>query len=184
MNDLLWGSTSAKTGIDITKYPSVLKHLQQWQPQLEKRCDKGDLWWELRACAYYGGLERSKIIFPDIAKESRFTFDADGKYLGNTAYFIPTDDLYLLGILNSSSVWSFCKQKCSVIGDANKNGRLRLFKQFVETIPIPLATETERKAISKLVQKCLMAKGVGCQQWDLEIDLRVAKLYGIEENQI
>jgi hypothetical protein len=173
----------AKTGVDISKYPSILNHLQQWQPQLEKRCDKGNYWWELRACAYYAALDRSKIIFPDIAKESRFTFDPDGKYLGNTAYFIPTDDLYLLGVLNSSSVWSFCQEKCSVIGDAGNNGRLRLFKQFVETIPIPPASKAKRKAISKLVQKCLTAGGVGCEQWEREIDLRVAKLYGFDENQ-
>jgi type I restriction-modification system DNA methylase subunit len=173
----------AKTGIDISKYPSILNHLQQWQPQLEKRCDRGNYWWELRACAYYAAMDRSKIIFPDLAKESRFTFDPDGKYLGNTAYFIPTDDLYLLGVLNSSSVWSFCKQKCSVNGDAGNNGRLRLFKQFVETIPIPPASKAERKEISKLVQKCLTAGGVGCEQWDREIDLRVAKLYGFERNQ-
>jgi type I restriction-modification system DNA methylase subunit len=173
----------AKTGIDISKYPSILNHLQQWQPQLEKRCDKGNHWWELRACAYYAALDRSKIIFPDIAKESRFTFDPDGKYLGNTAYFIPTEDLYLLGVLNSSSVWSFCKEKCSVNGDAGNNGRLRLFKQFVETIPIPSASKAQQKAISKLVQKCLTAKGVGCEQLDREIDLRVAKLYGFDQNQ-
>jgi len=171
-----------KSGIDITKYPLILNHLQKWQPQLEQRSDKGEHWWELRACAYYAALDRAKIIFPDIAKESRFTLDPDGKYLGNTAYFIPTDDLYLLGVLNSSSVWSFCQEKCSVIGDAGNNGRLRLFKQFVETIPIPPAGKAERKAVSKLVQKCLTAKGVGCERWNRQIDLLVAKLYGVDEN--
>jgi TaqI-like C-terminal specificity domain/Eco57I restriction-modification methylase len=169
-------------GIDIKKYPAIFNHLQQWQPQLEKRCDKGNHWWKLRSCAYYAAFGQPKIIFPDIAKESRFTFDVDGKYLSNTSYCIPGNDLYLLGILNSSSVWDFCKEKCSVIGDADKNGRLRLIRQSVETIPIPQASEIEKKAISKLVQKCLDAKGVGCEAWEKEIDIRVAKLYGFEDN--
>jgi hypothetical protein len=35
------------------------------------------------------------------------------------------------------------------------------------------------KAISALVQKCLDAKGVDCEEWDREIDGRVAALYGL-----
>jgi hypothetical protein len=47
---------------------------------------------------------------------------------------------------------------------------------------IPQAREIDRKAIAKLVQKCLDAKGVGCEAWEKEIDVRVAKLYGFEDN--
>lgn len=47
-------------------------------------------------------------------------------------------------------------------------------------VPIPQANEIERKMISKLVQKCLDAKGVGCETWEKEIDIRVAKLYGFD----
>ena len=30
-------------------------------------------------------------------------------------------------------------------------------------------------------QKCLDAKGEGCEKWETEINHRVAKLYGLEE---
>ncbi|MGI8911074.1 MAG: hypothetical protein ACR2JR_11065 [Rubrobacteraceae bacterium] len=30
-----------------------------------------------------------------------------------------------------------------------------------------------------LVRKCLDAKGVGCEEWEAEIDGRVAKSYGL-----
>lgn len=46
-------------------------------------------------------------------------------------------------------------------------------------VPIPNASNTEREAISKLVQKCLDAKGVGCEAWEKEIDERVTALYGL-----
>ncbi|CCI33891.1 hypothetical protein MICAI_500003 [Microcystis sp. T1-4] len=39
--------------------------------------------------------------------------------------------------------------------------------------------ETEKKPIIKLVQKCLDAKGVNCEEWEKEIDERVAALYGL-----
>ena len=58
-------------------------------------------------------------------------------------------------------------------------GNLRFFKQYVEQIPIPKASNSEKEAISQLVQKCLDAKGVGCEAWEKEIDDRVAALYGL-----
>jgi len=39
-------------GVPIKNYPAIFKHLKQFQPQLEKRWDKGNFWWELRACDY------------------------------------------------------------------------------------------------------------------------------------
>ncbi|MBA3389173.1 MAG: hypothetical protein M3397_05475 [Actinomycetota bacterium] len=37
-----------------------------------------------------------------------------------------------------------------------------------------------REEISALVEKCLEAKGVGCEEFEREIDERVAALYGLE----
>jgi hypothetical protein len=81
-------------------------------------------------------FENPKIIYPDIAKESRATLDREGFYCSNTAYFIPTENLYLLGILNSKIVFTYFKQNASVLGDAEKGGRLRWFRQDVLKIPI------------------------------------------------
>ncbi|MDO8587577.1 MAG: hypothetical protein Q7T82_11115 [Armatimonadota bacterium] len=40
-------------------------------------------------------------------------------------------------------------------------------------------TQPDRAAIAALAQKCLDAKGVGCEAWEKEIDDRVAALYGL-----
>ena len=89
-----WSASPKKYGGDT----------QQWQSALEKRGDKGKYWWELRACDYYDAFEKPKIMFPDIAKELRFSLDRTKIYGNNTMYFIPIDDLYLLGLLNSSII--------------------------------------------------------------------------------
>lgn len=162
-------------GINIKHYPAIFKHLKQWQKELENRGDKGKYWWELRACKYYDAFNKPKIIFPDIAKELRFSFNTTGVYLNNTSYFMPTDDLFLLGVINSSCVENFYIEVSSQI----RGGYLRFFRQYVEKIPIPNASITEREAISKLVQKCLDAKGVNCEAWEKEIDERVAALYDL-----
>ncbi len=168
-----------KIGVDMARYPAIMQHLCQWQPELEKRADQGNHFWELRACAYYNAFDKPKIMYPEIAKEERFAFDIHGTYPLKTAFSIPVNDLYLLGVLNSSAAWEYLKNVCSVLGDENKGGRLTLQSIFVSKLPIPNAPDTERAAIAALVQKCLDAKGVDCGAWEGEINARVAALYGL-----
>jgi len=44
------------------------------------------------------------------------------------------------------------------------------------TVARPLS---DRTTICALVQKCLDAKGAGCEAWEAEINARVAALYGL-----
>ncbi|MDX1521983.1 MAG: N-6 DNA methylase, partial [Anaerolineae bacterium] len=53
-------------GVQIDRYPAIFEHLKQHQAKLQKRWDKGNHWWELRACDYYDLFEQPKIIYPDI----------------------------------------------------------------------------------------------------------------------
>ena len=164
-----------KIGVDISKYPAIFQHLLNWQTELETRADQGNHWWELRACGYYDAFDEAKIIYPDIAVGMRFAYDDGGVFTNNTAYFIAADDLFLLGLLNTELVERFyCELSAQVRG-----GYLRFFRQYVEQIPIPPSSSSERAAISALVQKCLDAKGVGCKEWEKEINERVAVLYGL-----
>ena len=166
-------------GVDISELKSVIEHLKPYREQLENRATK-QKWYELQQpqLKYSKEFEKPKIVYPDIAKESRFTLDHDNLYLLNSIYFISSSDLYLLGILNSSIVWDWLKIKCWTTSD-EKKGRLQIFRQYMLTLPIPLASESEKEPIIKLVQKCLDAKGVNCEEWEKEIDERVAALYGL-----
>lgn len=119
-------------GIQIKQYPAVFKYLTQFQKQLEKRWDKGKHWWELRACDYYDALAQPKIVFPDIAATCRFALDREGRFLGNTGYFIRGDDLFLLALLNSAAVLTWYKSQLAVY----RGGYLRFFDQDVKKIPI------------------------------------------------
>lgn len=168
-----------KIGVDIKRYPAVFRHLKHWQPQLERRQDQGEHWWELRACAYYAEFEKSKVVIPDIAKEPRFAFDKDRIFVGNTVYFIPSDDVYLCAILNSAVMWGYCCHKLTVLGDVEKGGRLRFLRQFVTALPIVNAPTHERARITALARDCIAAHGQGCEDLERELDERVATLYGL-----
>ncbi len=124
---------------------------------------------------YVNFFDKPKIVYPEIAKEPRFAFDTKGVFTNNKAYIIAVDDLYLLGVLNSKLVWEYLKITCSeLLGKS-----LELRSIYMNKIPIPNASTTEREAISKLVQKCLDAKGVNCEAWEKEISDRVTALYGL-----
>ena len=132
-----------------SEHPAVMEHLGAHEARAKKRVDKGDYWWELRACAYYDKLAGAKIVYPDISKARRATLDERGIFLTNTAYFISSPDLVLLAILNSRLAFHWMKRHASVLGDADAGGRIRWFGQDVCKIPIPPA-RPENKADLKL----------------------------------
>ncbi|MGL6338417.1 MAG: TaqI-like C-terminal specificity domain-containing protein, partial [Waterburya sp.] len=162
--------------IDINGFPAIYEYLNQYKHKLEQRASKQE-WYELQQpqLKYSISFDKPKIVFPDIAKKQRFTIDYQNTYIDMTAFILPVDDLYLLGILNSSSVYEYFIE----IGAQVRGGYLRFKRQYVEQIPIPNASDSEKETISQLVQKCLDAKGVDCEAWEKEIDDRVAALYGL-----
>lgn len=114
-------------------YPAIAAHLKPFAAKAEKRGDKGEYWWELRACSYYDAFGKPKIMLPDISAKCNFTFDMTGGiYCANTAYLIESDDHYLLGILNSSLMTFVIRQHSM----SYRGGYIRFFTQFVEKLPI------------------------------------------------
>jgi len=125
--------------------PSIAKHLLPFADKAKKRYDKGDYWWELRACDYYDKFENTKISYPEISQGAKFSMDNNGYYYQNTAYFINSSDWFLLGLLNSNAYWFYLMQICT-----NLRGgvwRLRLLKQFLDTLPIPEAKDEAKEHI-------------------------------------
>lgn len=87
-----------------TNYTSIANYLEPFKAKAEKRFDKGDHWWELRACDYYCEFEKPKIIYPNILKQPEFSYDLQRLYTNQKCFIIQKEDKYLLGILNSKIV--------------------------------------------------------------------------------
>jgi type I restriction-modification system DNA methylase subunit len=139
--------------IPIETYPAVFEHLKKHEKKAKKRWDKGKQWWELRACAYYDAFEKPKIIYPDIGKSPRFYLDKSGFFSNNSSYFIALEDWYLLSVLNSEYAFEYMKSTSSVLGSEDAGGRLRFFGQFLETLPIPNASDKEKELIGNLAKE-------------------------------
>lgn len=181
----------ARRGCNIKDFPAIEKYLAKYKTDLlPKPPDWSNSkpwpgrkagtykWYEIQDnVAYYEKFETPKILFPDISPEPRFALDLKKKYYPDmTAFMIPSDDLFLLGVLNSKVVLEFYSQITAQI----RGGYLRYKSQYVKQIPIPTALDKDKKAVEELVKKCLNAKGKNCEKWEKEIDKIVTKLYGLE----
>ena len=114
-------------------YPELLSHILPLEERAKKRYDKGDFFWELRNCAYYDLFEKPKIVFPNLQNSNKFSFDKTGAYINAPAVILPTNDKFLLAILNSKLVWYFLTNICVV----RSGGYIEVKPQYFEQIPIP-----------------------------------------------
>jgi hypothetical protein len=132
-------------GIDMTPYPAVLEHLRPYKDKLQRRATK-QRWYELQQpqYAYVDYLTKPKIVFPDIATGCRFALDRDGRFGANTVYFLPTDDLRLLGLLNSKLAFFYFKQTCAAL-EGPDEAYLRFFGQYMENFPVRLPSPKDKR---------------------------------------
>ena len=182
----LWSEQDAEEAEEIfaSTYPAIHDHLQSFRDRLIDRYDQGKYFWELRACAYWKEFEKTKIVYPDIAKEAEFAFDDDCYFLGNTLYLLPTKEMWLLGLLNSKAVfWFYTKTSTQIRG-----GFVRFIAQYVSQIPIPKTKTADESSISKLVDKILSAKRTApdadVSELENEIDRVVYSLYNLTPEEI
>ncbi|MGC2237406.1 MAG: TaqI-like C-terminal specificity domain-containing protein [Pyrinomonadaceae bacterium] len=83
-------------------YSAIADYLEPFTEAAKNRYDKGEFWWELRACDYYDKFQVTKIIYPNISKQPEFTFDDENTFTNQKCFIISKNDKYLLALLNSS----------------------------------------------------------------------------------
>jgi len=192
-------------GVKIRDYPAVEDHLRPFKAKLEKRATR-QAWYELQQPQrnFAGFMDGPKIIFPDMAIAPRFALDEIGFYSGNTTYFIPRPDLYLLGLLNSRLAYRYFSKTCAGLESKNET-YLRFFGQYLEGFPVrqlDLSKPGDKKAhgrVTGLVTSMLAlhkqlasAKSEAqrgaiqrqIEATDDEIDRLVYDLYGLTKDEI
>lgn len=166
-----------------TAFPDIAKHLEPYAEKARKRGDKGDYWWELRACDYYEQFSKPKIMYQAFQVKPCFVYDEKGLYCNNSMWILPTDNKALLGVFNSKMGWWLISKYCSQI----QNGYQLIWKYFGQ-IPIPYISPTQQSFINTLVDKILAAKKTNPQAdtsaWEEEIDGLVYKLYGLNYDEV
>ena len=125
-------------------YPAIANHLQPFSEAAEKRYDKGEHWWELRACDYYDEFEKPKIMYLVFQVKPAFTFDEAGTYDNNAVWITPISDKTLLGILNSKLGWFIISNYCTQI----QNGYQLIFN-YLGKIPIRVINFSDPQDVAR-----------------------------------
>lgn len=145
----LWLIYIPKGRIDINDYPAVRDALLPFRAKLESRATPQE-WFELQQAqeAYSPFLQGEKIIYPQFSQGRKFSLDAEGYHANNKCYYVPTGDLALLSLLNSSVEWLVLQG----LARAQRGGewRLELESQYIEQVPIPNWNEHDRSALASL----------------------------------
>ncbi len=156
----------ARRGIDISQYPSVLRHLTNYRKGLEPKPRTwvgGDWpgrkagsyeWYEIQdPVAYWREFTKPKLCIQRIAFHSRIALDTSGMLLNDAAIIIPSTDSWLLASLNSPAMWYFSFR----FFPHKKDEVLAMDIPYVEQLPIPEPNERQSIAASSLVAKLIQA---------------------------
>ncbi len=172
--------------IDVHKFPAIhdylLKYKERLTPGIEGGRKAGSYqWYEIQDnIAYWQEFEKVQIVWGNLSTKPNFTFAKAGYYLSAPANLIASDSKYLLGILNCQVTQYLVSQSAAT----RQGGFLEYKPMYVSQLSIPNASKTECLAIENLVQKCLNTKRQGVEEWEAEIDDRVAHLYNLTSEEM
>lgn len=161
----LWIIYIPKNRVMIDDYPAIRDWLLPFKEQLEKRATKQE-WFELQQAqeAYSGPIAKPKISYPHFNAERLFSHEKTGAFSNDKTYFIPNSDMFLLALLNSSAIWF----ALSNLAPAVRGGFHELRVQYVETVPIPEASEQAKADLAALADA---AQAAAEERYKLELSI-------------
>jgi type I restriction-modification system DNA methylase subunit len=138
------------------QYPAVYQHLTQFKNALSAR-NKAETgiryeWYALQrhAATYYEEFEKVKVQYAHFSHGPLFHLNSSNHYSNDKSYIISSNDNFLLGLLNSKIMWLLITSLCPFV----RGGYYELRAQYVETLPIPPATDEQKTRIGDLAKSC------------------------------
>jgi len=143
-----------KGAVDIDDYPAIRDWLLPYRPQLEKRATKQE-WWELQQAqfAYQASMTKPKLVWPHFQDAASFAIDSSQALLNNKCFFVPTNDEFLLALLNSRCSWF----QLASMARVKRGGYIEAEAQYVERLPVPAPASKMRTAVTNLSDRCTAA---------------------------
>jgi hypothetical protein len=173
--------------LDIeSDYPTAFNYLSRFKDDLVKRCDQGEMWYNLRACAYYPYFDKPKIIYIHTAKDHQFYYDTEGSYINNSCYMIGSDSKFLFCFLNSKLFKWFKKIKFVAYGDGSDGGRCKL--DYNKMVTVPIKKDLDETPFIELVEKIRSMKkedtNAKTQELEDKIENLIFELYNLTPAEI
>ena len=159
-----------------SNYPAVSNWLFNFKEEAKARQDKGDYWWELRACNYYEKFAKHKLFYQVFQTKSCFVYDESSTFCNNSMYFMTVPDKSLLALLCSKIGWWLITEFCPRI----QNGAQLIWDNFRQ-IPIPRELPDSLNEFADKMM-AVINNEAEFQSTANQIDNVIASLYGLAEN--
>ena len=175
-----WGHADPETvaeGIFARMYPAIHHHLVGHVRNLRDRRDQGKFWWELRSCTYYHAFAQPKILWGNLAVESKFALDESGAYVSSPANCLVAPEPWLIAVMNSSLL-NFIYPRLTV----TRHDSFQEFKiGYIAATPIVTPDEGPMTDLCSLVNEIMMrpTSDHDVAEIEQEIDSIVFHLYDV-----
>ena len=134
-----------RRGVNIKEYPAIEQHLSNFKERLMPRPKnwKGNIWkgrkpgpyqwYEIQDVSdYYSEFEKPKICWGNLCKIPPFTIDSEEHYVNAPACILTSNNLFVLGCINSKLLWWFLKS----IAAGRAGGFIEAKPIYVSQLPI------------------------------------------------
>jgi len=109
----------------------------------------------MRSCGYWNLFETPKVIYQEITWQLQWCHDTDGTLCNNTAYILPTTDLWVLAALNAPITWWYA-WRTAVHG---KDEALRFIREYVQSLAVPPPSFGSRVEVEAIVRRLIKIAG-------------------------
>lgn len=157
-----------------SEYPAVAAWLLPFKARAKVRSDKGDYWWELRACDYYDKFANPKLFYQVFQTRPCFVYDESSTFCNNSMYFMTVPNKALMALLCSKVGWWLITEFCPRI----QNGAQLIWDNFRQ-IPVPRELP---EILREYADKMMAARDdeEEFQRLSGEVDEIAAGLYGMQ----
>ena len=163
-------------------YPAIHDYLNSYRDDLKARKQQGEFFWEFPSSRRYALLENPKIVYPyNRVNSMEACYEESDAFVLTPSFFIPTEDLSLLAILNSKLFSWWARSECL----APRRNRLEFKSGIMERFPVADRTEAQKARIAEYVQLILdEPDSHEVPIHEDEIDALVYNLYGLTDAEI
>lgn len=153
-----------RRGIDIETFPSVKTHLSTFRHRLapKPRDWKGTdwpgrktgtyQWFEIQdSIEYWQEFQKPKIVYQEIQFHPSYALDRNERLGNNKTFFVVSEDLYLLAVLNSPLLWWHNWRYLPHM----KDEALSPVGFLMESLPIAQPSERVRSQVSECVLRLI-----------------------------
>ncbi len=143
----------------IQDYPALAQHLEGFKESLSARAEVKQGRFPWYALSRYGSdyadlFEKPKVLYQEIQFHPAYALDTDGYFLNNKGFFIPSNDPWLLAVLNSPLMWWHNWRYLVHL----KDEALSPAGEKLVSLPIAAPSAAQRDAIGKWVPEVVACK--------------------------